>query len=459
MANLSRTVIFEKLPVRQAVIKQIIPSIASQAIAIIYNLADTYFVGQLNQPPQSAAVAVSASAFLMLTAISNLFGVGGASLIARKLGLKQEEDAAKISSMCIWSGLGLSVVFSLLFALFAEPILELCGANSEVMPYALGYTKWLIVFGGPFAVLSTLMANLVRSEGSALHASLGLSMGGLLNIILDPIFVLPQFLGMGAEGAGLATGISNLASAGYFIIYLIAKKKTSVLSAKPQHLVYIKQFMGKVLSVGFPSALQFALTVVAVAAQSNFVSHYDTEAIAALGIVKKLDMLPIYFSIGVANGLLPFLAYNYAAGNDERRRKAFRFGCTIAVSFSLICVVAFEIFAPELTGFLIDDPKTVEHGAAFLRRMVLAMPLMSLCYPMIIQFQAMGKVKESLITSVLRKGVIDIPLLFIMEALGGLMGIMWVQPIVDCISLTVASILLYFVNKKEKAKAGQIKAV
>lgn len=211
-----------------------------------------------------------------------------------------------------------------------------------------------------------------------------------------------------------------------------------MISIAPAELRYWRQFLGPILATGFPSAVQYALTVVAIAAQSRFVAQYTTEAVAGLGIVKKLDQLPLYFSIGVSNGILPLLAYNYSAGNQERRRGVFRLGCMISLAFSLLCLVVYEIFAPQLSGLFIKDPVTIQYSAGFLRRMVTAMPMMSVCYPMIIQFQAMGKFKESMVCSILRKGVLDIPLLFLMNALLGLNGCMWVQPIVDTISLIVA---------------------
>ena len=196
--------------------------------------------------------------------------------------------------------------------------------------------------------------------------------------------------------------------------------------------------MGGILKIGFPSCAQYLLTVVAVGALMKFMSAYDTDAVAALGIVKKQDMLPLYFSIGVSGGLLPLLAYNYAAGNQDRRHRIFKLGCGVSVAFSLVCVLAYELLAPVLVGLFIDTPATVAYGAAFLRIMVLAMPMLAVCYPMITQFQAMGRVKESLICSVLRKGVLDIPLLFLLDGLIPMYGCTMVQPIVDCISMLAA---------------------
>ncbi len=446
----SRTMVFASMPVHRAVLKQIIPAIFSQMIALLYSLADTYFVGMLNAPAQTAAITIVYPSFVMLTAISNLFGIGGASLIAGKLGRKQYDNAKAVSAISFWLGLLSAVLFVLLFLLFAHPILSLCGASEETYPFCYQYAKWVILFGGIPTIMNTLLANLIRAEGTASQASFGLSLGGILNILLDPLFILPQFLGMGVVGAGMATALSNLFSMGYFLLYLFFQKQNTLLSIHPAHLKQTADHLKAILLIGFPSALQYALTVVAVASQSAFVAKYATEATAALGIVKKLDQLPLYFSIGTASGLLPLLAYNHSAGNDQRRRDAFRFGTTISVGFALLCVFIYEGFAPQLASLFIGDPKTIAYGSAFLRRMVLAMPFMAFCYPMTIQFQAMGKVREALTISILRKGALDIPLLFLMDGLFPLYGCMWVQPIVDCISLVVASVLYLRMMKGAK---------
>lgn len=445
----NRTEIFENTPIKKAVLLQIVPAIASQMIALLYNLADTYFVGLINDPVQTAAITVVSPCFVMLTAISNLFGVGGASAIARALGKKEPDRARQIASVSFWGGLVMGILFALLFWLLERPILTLCGAREETFAVVMAYAKWVVVIGGPWTVLNTLLANLVRAEGSARRAFVGVSLGGVLNIALDPLFVLPRFLGWGAAGAGIATAISNMAATVYFLCGIFRRRQDTVLSVAPGHLRHTRAHLGGILVIGFPSALQYALTVVAVAAQAKFVSAYPTEAVAALGIVKKIDQLPLYFSIGVANGLLPLLAYNHAAGNTARRSQAFRFGTLTAVSFSLCCLILFELFAEPLVGLFIKNPQTVAYGASFLRLMVTAMPLMSVCYPMIVQFQAMGKAGESLICSVLRKGVLDIPLLFIMDALLPLYGCMLVQPTVDSISLIVALLLYRRIRKGE----------
>lgn len=437
MTDQERIEIFENLPAHQAVRRQIVPAVISQMIALVYNLADTYFVGLLNDPVETAAVTVAYASFLMLTAISNLFGVGGASAVSRALGRHDQKAAGEISSVAFWLGAASAAVYLLLFSVFLRPILFVSGATAETFDSVSAYVRWVILFGGVPTVLNVLLANLIRSEGNAKQASFGVSLGGIVNILLDPLLILPRFAGLGAAGAGLATAISNAVSMLYLLWVILRSGSQSVLRLRLPSAKWIQSYTGTVVSVGFPSAVQYALTVVAVAAQAKFVSHYPTQAVAALGITKKLDQLPLYFSIGVSAGLLPLLAYNHASGNQLRRRAVFRCGLAVSLGFSLLCLVLYELFAPQLASVFIADGTTINYAAAFLRRMVIAMPLMSVCYPMIIQFQAMGRAWESLLCSILRKGVLDIPLLFLMDALLPLYGLMWVQPIVDALSMIV----------------------
>ena len=425
--KIDRTYLFERMPVGQAVRRQIIPSIASQMVILLYNLADTYFVGLLNDAAQTAAVSLAYSVTLLMTALANLFAVGGAGRIAQLLGRRDRDGAREVCAVSFWFALLASAAFCVLFTLLSSPILRLCGATDETYALACGYSRWVISVGGTFSILNTVLANLIRADGSAFAASMGVSAGGIINMLLDPLFVLPRFLGMGAEGAGLATAISN--AAGMLILLGI---------------IAARRHIGRILRIGLPSAVQVLLTLVAVGALMKFMSLYDTAAVAALGIVKKLDMLPLYFSIGVANGLLPLLAYNYSAENHERRHRIFLCGCAVAVGFSVVCVAGYEVFAPALVRIFIGDAQTIACGTKLLRIMVLAMPMMSVCYPMITQFQAMGRMRESLICSILRKGSLDIPLLFVLNALFPLYGCAAVQPIVDCICMIVA---IYFYKK------------
>lgn len=454
MTHKKRKEIFESAPVGKAVITQIIPAVASQMITLIYNLADTFFVGRLNSPAQAAAVMVVSSPFILLTAVANLFGIGGASAISRSLGNNNFNNARQISSIVFWMGIMSGILVSLGFFLLASPILRLCGATNQTYEFSYGYAKWVIIYGATFSILSAVLANVLRAEGRAIIAAVGVAMGGVLNIILDPFFILPSFLGMGVIGAGIATAISGFISAIFLFVAILSGRKRYVADFSVKSLAQIKSHLPEIFLSGFPSAIQYALTVVAVAAHSHFVASYGFEAVAALGIVKKLDQLPLFFSIGVASGLLPFLAYTNTAGKQKRHRSALMIGCVIACSFSIICVILYEIFAPILTSAFIADKMTVNYASAFLRRMVIAMPMMSICHIMIIRFQAIGKVKESIICSLLRKGIIDIPFFYFADIIFPLYGLMWVQPIVDTISLITAIIFTARIAKEYTEKTN-----
>jgi Na+-driven multidrug efflux pump len=259
--------------------------------------------------------------------------------------------------------------------------------------------------------------------------------------------MLPEMGNMGITGAGIATAFSNILSAVWLMAIIFARRKKGVISASPRLLRSAKQHFYGMLKVGFPSSLQYMLTVVAVAALTHFVSRYATEATAALGVVKRLDYLPLYFSIGLSQGILPLLAYNHGANNIQRRNEIFRCGCLLSVGFAVACFGVYEVWAEPLALFFTQEPTTVSYIAQFLRIQVVAMPFMAICYPAITYFQAMQRTREALVCSILRKGVLDIPLLFLMNACLGLYGCMWVQPIVDFTSMLFAVFFLYRIHR------------
>lgn len=436
--------LFESMPVRRAVLSQAIPAVAAQMITLIYNLADTFFVGKLNDPNQMAAITVTYPVFLLMSAFSNLYGIGGASLIARSLGRGEENKARQVSAFCFWGTIVIAVIFSCIVFLFRNSLFYLCGANQDTIHYCIAYANWVLVLGGIPTILNGMLASLVRSVGYARQASFGVALGGILNIILDPVFCLPFGLGMGVAGAAMATFLSNLTAVLYFLIFLFRMRGKTALSFQLRDAANGFSYQKEIYSIGFPAALQSALTVISVAALNSFVAPYGTVPVAALGIMKKIDFLPLYVSLGMAQGVLPLIGYNYSAGNQKRVRDITLFAGVLSGSFSILCVIGFELFAESLVGLFIANTQTIEYGAAFLRRACIAMPFMSIGYLMTIKFQAMGKAVEALIMSVLRKGLLDIPLLFVMSAVFGLYGIVCVQPVVDTIAVAAA----YFLNRK-----------
>ena len=434
---------FERKPVIRAVFAQSMPAIIAQLIALLYNWADTFFLARLNQPELVAAAMIALPLYLLLTAIGNLPGVGGGSMLSHYLGKHNPEGASSVASLTIWIGMILALMCAVIYPLVDEPVLRLIGADEQTLAPAREYTFWVITIGSVPIIMNLVLANLVRAEGLARQASIAISAGGILNCVLDPLLMLPELGNMGITGAAVATALSNMLAAVWLMAVIYARRKKGVISADPHLLRSAKLYFSKIIQVGFPSSLQYLLTVVAVAALTHFVSRYATEATAALGVVKRLDYLPLYFSIGLSQGILPLLAYNHAANNIQRRNQVFRCGMMLSLGFAIACFVVYELWAEPLALFFTQEPTTVDYITQFLRIQVVAMPFMAICYPAITYFQAMQRTREALVCSILRKGVLDIPLLFLMNGWIGLYGCMWVQPIVDCTSMLFAVYFLW----------------
>ena len=435
--------LFEEMSVPKALATLALPTIISQLITMIYNLADTYFIGMANDPNKTAAASVAASLLFAMACLSNLFGVGGGSLISRLLGEKKDRDAASVASFSFYGSLLVAGIYSLLLYIFMEPFLYLIGATPNTIAYTSEYAFWVIVIGAIPSTLGITMSHLLRSEGYAKHASIGLAMGGVLNIILDPIFMFVILEpGNEVKGAAIATLISNVAVLIYFLVVYYIIRRKSVLSISPLKMLPKKHYVGAVFAVGLPSALGTFLACLSTVVINKLVSGYGEIPLAAMGIVKKIDMLPLNVGMGLCQGMMPLVAYNYASGNYKRMKAFSDTARLTGMFFAGVCIVVFEIFAGPLVRMFIDDSATVELGTRFLRICCLAVPLMIVNFQMAFTFQAMGKGKQSLLLSSLRQGIVNIPLLFLMRYLFGLYGIVWTQLVSDVIT-TAISISIY----------------
>lgn len=403
---------------------------------MVYNLADTFFVGQTGDPNQVAAVTLAFPAFWTLSALASLLGVGGSSLISRSLGAQKPARARQTSVFCVFSAIAVTLFYSLLVLIIRRPFLALLGAGPNTEAFTNDYLFWVLVIGGVPTVLGMVFGHLVRAEGGAKQASIGMSLGGILNIVLDPIFILT--MGMGIKGAAIATMISNVATVCYFLVYLHRTRGKTIISVNPGNFKPERELAAAVISVGLPAALQTCLSVVSNTTLNKLASAYGETAIAAVGIVKKIDMLPMNVTLGLSQGVLPLIGYNYAAKNYRRMKKTSSFTRIVAVSFSLFCVLIFELFANQIVDFFIRDTETVRLGADFLRILCLTTPMMAISFLIITMFQAVGKGKHALVLSIFRKGSIDIPLMILMDRLIPLYGLLCVQPMVDTLSVVLA---------------------
>lgn len=443
--------LFETMPVPKALATLAFPTIVSQLISMIYNLADTFFIGKTEDPYKVAASTLAFVLFFVMCSLSNLFGVGGGSLISRLMGKGQAAEAKKVSSFSFYCTIGITLVYSLCCLLFMDFILHAVGASENTYEFAASYTLWVVVIGGVPATLSMALSHLLRSEGYASKASFGLGMGGVLNIILDPIFmfvIMPD--GQEVTGAAMATCLSNVISLIYFLVVVASLRGKTVLSLSPVYFIPGATYFKDVMATGIPSFLGAFLASVSSMFVNQFSSSYGDIELAALGVVKKIDMLPLNVGMGLCQGMLPLVAYNYASGDRARMKKVISVCRFAGLAFSLTCVLVFEIFATPLVTFFIPDEATVAFGKVFLRICCLATPLMFYNLHSTFTLQAMGKGPESLILSICRQGLVNIPLLFLLNTIFGLYGVVSTQAVADAITLVISTLLVQKVLREMK---------
>lgn len=431
------------MPVGRALTKMAVPTIITQLITMIYNLADTYFIGQTDNSYMVAGATLAFTLLFMLNALSNLFGIGGGSYISRLLGEGNEERARNVCAFSIYGGIAVALVYTLACLCFLDPLLRLLGASDFSAPYAAQYTLWVVIIGGIPTTLCMVMSNLLRAVGYAKQASIGLSGGGLLNIALDPLFMF-VLLEPGNEvlGAGIATMLSNVLAMCYYLVMFRRLRKKTVLTMSPAQALPDRTSLRSVLSVGLPSAIGSLFACLNTTVINKLMSGYDDFAVAAMGIVKKIDMLPMNVGMGLCQAMVPLVAYNYSAKNYKRMNAFTNASRISGMIFAGVCVVSFELFAQELVGLFIDDARTVSYGTDFLRLAVLATPFMCYNAQTSYTFQAMGKGGQSLFLTSCRQGLVNIPLLFVMNTLLGKYGVAGTQALADGLTL-ILSLVLY----------------
>ncbi len=431
--------IFRSLPVPTALRKMIVPAISSQLIVLIYNMADTFFVGQTNNPYMVAGTSLILPVFNITLCLAGLAGIGGGSLISRLLGQGQEEEARRVSAFSLYLGLAFAALFAAGIAMFMEPILNLLGAGENTYVYARQYALCVIVTGGIPTVLSNVLANLIRSIGRSKEASAGIILGGLLNIALDPLFmfvILPD--GYQVLGAGLATCISNCTAFLFFVAVLLRMGKKSVVTFSPKGGLPRGGSVLAVFGVGIPSAITSFLFDLDYVVIDKLMVSYGDLALAAVGIVLKVERFPLNVGIGICQGMMPLVAYNYSAGNKQRMEDTIRLARRLGLVIAVTSIVLYELFAVQFSHLFIEDVQTVELASQFLRIRVLATPLMFMSFFTVYLFQAFGKGQIALFLGVTRWLVFNIPMLFLLNTMFGMFGIVWSQATADILTVALS---------------------
>lgn len=453
MEDLKKTELFERVPVPDAVMRLAVPTILSSLVMVLYNLADTYFVGMLDNPVENAAVALAAPVLLAFNAVNNLFGVGSSSMMSRALGRRDYDTVYRSSAFGFYCCIICSVLFSVICTIGKNPLLGLLGADAQTAASTAGYLKWTVTFGATPAILNVVMAYLVRAEGASLHASVGTMSGCLLNIILDPLFILPWGFGMGAAGAGLATFLSNCAACLYFFILLYRKRGNTYVCIRPSMFRFRREIVRGVFGVGIPASIQNLLNVTGMTVLNNFTSAYGADAVAAMGITQKINMVPMQISMGLSQGIMPLISYSYASKNVKRMKETLLFVVKIAMGFIVTVSVGYFLFAGNLIRLFMENEAIVMYGTKFLRGFCLGLPFLCMDFIAVGVFQASGLGKHALVFAILRKIVLEIPALFLLNAIFPLYGLAYAQFAAELIlAVSAVAVLVRLFRRLEGEK-------
>ena len=442
MEDAQKTELFESMSIPRAVMKLAIPTVLSSLVMVLYNLADTYFVGMLNNAVENAAVTLAAPLLLAFNAVNNLFGVGSSSMMSRSLGKKDYETVYRSAAFGFYCSIFAGLLFSIAYTVFQVPLLNLLGATEETLGATIGYARWTVTFGAVPAILNVVLAYLVRAEGAAMHASIGTMSGCFLNILLDPIFILPWGLNMGAEGAGLATFLSNCVACLYFFVLLYVKRGRTYVCVNPKMFSFKRHIVVGVCAVGIPASIQNLLNVTGMSVLNNFTSAFGSNAVAAMGIAQKINSVTVQIALGLSQGIMPLISYNYASGNIKRMKKTFFFTARIALVFLVLMEIAYYAGARTWVGLFMQDQQIVDYGARFLQGFCLGMPFLAIDFLAVGVFQACGLGKNAFLFAILRKVVLEIPALFILNALFPLYGLAYAQFAAELVLAIAAVIVL-----------------
>ena len=440
--------LFERTPIPAAIRTLMLPTIFGSLVMVLYSLADTLFVGMLHDEVQSAAVSLAAPALLAFNAVNNLFGVGASSMMSRALGRKEYHNVRASASFGFYGSLICGVLLSVFCGAFLQPLMVMLGALPDTIEATGNYMRWAVVWGAAPSILNVVLGYLVRAEGAALHASIGTMSGCVLNMILDPICILPWGLGMGAAGAGFATFISNCFACGYFLVLLLVQKDRTNIKLSPKYFRPTKQIVLGVCGVGIPAAIQNLLNVTGMTILNNFIKGYGASAMAAVGIAQKIYMVPVQIALGGTQGVMPLVGYSYSAHNTQRFRDSIRFVLKLLLPAIVLICAACWIFARPLIGMFLNTPEVVDYGVLFLRGFVCSLPFMIVDFMAVGVFQSVGMGKKSLIFAILRKIVLEIPAIIVLNAIFHASGITYAAMVAESV-LAVAG-----VSQMRKITAG-----
>lgn len=431
------------MKVSKAVAKMAIPSVISSLVTVVYNMADTFFVGQTGDALQVAAVSLTNPIFILFMAFANMFGMGGSAAASMALGQKNEKRVRQVSAFATYASLIVGVLFAVILLLFTGPILSLFGADAQTYEYARGYTVYVAV-GAPFIIWSAAASFVVRAEGASREAMIGSMIGTIANIVLDPIFI--SGFGMGAAGAAIATTIGNLMASAYYLWYFLRRSK--VMSLRPKDFTCREGILKGVCSTGLPTAIFSALMSVSTIVLNQILVAYGNDPVAAIGIVFKANMFITFLQMGLANGIQPLLGYSYGAGSMKRFQEVERFTKKCCVIVGVAATVLFFVAREPIIRLFISDNDVVRYGVEMLVAYMVSGPFIGILFVNMNCMQSVEHALPATILSVMRQGVLLIPLLYLLEAVAGLDGVICGQAITDYIAVILSAVIWSKIKRK-----------
>ncbi|MCE9676857.1 MULTISPECIES: MATE family efflux transporter [Paraclostridium] len=430
--------------VSKAILKLSIPMVMGMMIQVLYNLVDTYFIGMLNDANQLAAANISLPVFMMLMAIAGIVGSGSSSYISRCLGNKDYEEANKTISIATGILIIMSIIVMIAGIFMSPNIAKGLGANEATFNYTYKYI--FIMFIGAIPVMcSYALGQLLRSEGNIMQSVIGLTLGTVVNIVLDPVFIFG--LKMEITGAAIATIIGQTSTLLYFM-YAFLKGKTT-LKINLKKFKYDKNIFKEIFTIGVPASLNQMLMGVATVIVNNIAVGYGTLTVAGMGVAMKIMTIGTFVFMGFSAGCQPLVGYNYGCNNIPRVKEIIKKGIIITSIIGLSLALIFGVFANSLIGLFTSEPEVINKGAIILRALIISLPFVGGQMISTTSAQSMGKVVVAFILSISRQGLLYMPLLIILNKVFGFSGFIYAQPITDMIMLTFSAILLFKVMPKE----------
>lgn len=440
------TEIFRNAPIPKAVFFNIIPSVVSMLMVMIYNLADTFFIGQTKNPYMVAAVSLATPAFLIFMAIGMIFGVGGTSYISRMLGEGKSEKAKNASSFCFWTGLGVGIIGMLFVWIMINPICKLIGTSADTIEYTKQYLQ-IVSLSIPFVIVGNGFSNIIRSEGKANIAMTGMVLGNIANIVLDPIMILG--FGWDVIGAAVATVIGNIVAFVFYLVHLTSQK--TILSIRLRDYKAGEKIATGILAIGIPASINNMLMSTSNIVINNLLKEHDDMAVAGLGVAFKVNMLVVMLLIGVGTGIQPLLGYCFGAGNRKRFVGVLKFSIALALCMSAILTVICYFGASPMVRAFLDNDAAYGYAFSFARTLIISGPILGVLFVFINTIQAMGAALPTLILSISRQGIIYLPtLLMFHHFFNTPKMLVMAQPVADYLSTTLAIILFVITFRRMK---------